>query len=85
MMGFWSFLQEVLRIVGILSAFFLALTIVGCCLGPLAYLAIIVMDCMFNIMVWFWEHTIPDNHEVSQRRREAEPPPVWIDKETADE
>ena len=83
MMGFLSFFQEVLRIVCILSAGFLAITIVGCCLGSLVYVAIIVMDCMSSVMFWVWDRVIPDNRGVSPRRREPEPPPspVWIDKE----
>ena len=75
MMGFLSLLQEALRIVCILFAGFIAITIVGCCLGSLVYLAAIVMDCMFSIMVWFWEHVIPDDRGSSPRRREPEPPP----------
>ena len=67
----------------------LAITIVGCCLGPLVYVAVIVMDHISKIVFWFWDHTIPDNSKksgVSSHRREPEPPPpVWIGKEASDE
>lgn len=75
MMGFLSFFQEALRIVCILFAGFIAITIVGCCIGPLAYLAVITFECMFRVMLWVWAHVIPDNSGGSPQRREAEPPP----------
>lgn len=82
-MGFWSLFHGVLWIVCILSAGFLAITIVGCCLVPLVYVAVIVMDCMSSVMLWVWEHVIPNNRESPSHRLEPEPPPpppVWIEK-----
>ena len=86
-MGFWSLLQGVLWIIWVLVVGILAITIVGCCLGPLVYVAVIVMDCMSSVVFWVWERVIPDDRGGFSHRRAQKPPPppVWIDKEASDE
>lgn len=95
-----SIAYEVLKFVGMVGVGLLAVTAIGCLIGPVLVVLcaslLCVEDFVGKVILWFWQHTIPKKlldfvrcqaQPKHEYRHEEPPPPLskYIDKRPAPE